>query len=337
MDLPQRIKQHKAQSDSFAILLYKLKDLGIFRNVTENDYGIDFEIEIVHNERLTGNYLKAQVKSAQNVKIRKDGTPYVSGIKQSTLWYWSQLSYRSHVVVFTVDLKTEQIFFTRDIFWQAISLLDKGKKSKSIKFLEGLDYPSIDDIKMKEQVENFLSTLMLKKITLKPSLDETIYAHKSCLRNIKLIFAQYQDIWHCDGWVELDSFDVFQTTLEISRTLLELSLPDDIEGLDDQDRRNIFSTDYWVERTGWSDMQISNDKAKIPMKIIMPYLLEEVQKYSNRVLNSSYYWINKDVSYLKLVHQTLIPAAREHEEILEYYHTFANSRDFQMYLFEQSC
>lgn len=29
MDFPKRIKQHKSQSDSFAILLYKLKDLGI--------------------------------------------------------------------------------------------------------------------------------------------------------------------------------------------------------------------------------------------------------------------------------------------------------------------
>jgi hypothetical protein len=38
MDLPKRIKQHKAESDSYAILLYKLKDLGIFRNVTSSDY-----------------------------------------------------------------------------------------------------------------------------------------------------------------------------------------------------------------------------------------------------------------------------------------------------------
>lgn len=108
MDFPKRIKQHKSQSDSFAILLYKLKDLGIFRNATENDYGIDFEIEIVHNERLIGRYLKAQVKSAEDVYIRKDGVPTVGGIKQSTLLYWAELSYRSHVVAFAVDLKTEK-------------------------------------------------------------------------------------------------------------------------------------------------------------------------------------------------------------------------------------
>ena len=30
MDLPNQIKQHKAESDSYAILLYHLRDVGIF-------------------------------------------------------------------------------------------------------------------------------------------------------------------------------------------------------------------------------------------------------------------------------------------------------------------
>ncbi|TOP03863.1 hypothetical protein CGH23_24110, partial [Vibrio parahaemolyticus] len=64
MDLPKQIKQHKAESDSYAILLYKLRDVGIFRNMTENDYGIDFEIEFVKNGKVIGHYLKAQVKSS---------------------------------------------------------------------------------------------------------------------------------------------------------------------------------------------------------------------------------------------------------------------------------
>jgi hypothetical protein len=62
MDFPKRIKQHTAQSDSFAILLYQLRKAGIFRNVTEHDYGIDFEIEIVHRDRVICRYVKAQVK-----------------------------------------------------------------------------------------------------------------------------------------------------------------------------------------------------------------------------------------------------------------------------------
>jgi hypothetical protein len=84
MDLPERTKQRKAESASYAILLYKLRDIGIFRNLTENDYGIDFEIELVLDESVTGRYFKAQVKSAEEVHVRKsDDVPTVSGIKQS--------------------------------------------------------------------------------------------------------------------------------------------------------------------------------------------------------------------------------------------------------------
>ena len=47
MNLPKRIVQKQHESESYAILIYKLRKLGIFRNLTENDYGIDFEIEVV--------------------------------------------------------------------------------------------------------------------------------------------------------------------------------------------------------------------------------------------------------------------------------------------------
>ncbi|WP_194573730.1 DUF4365 domain-containing protein, partial [Vibrio anguillarum] len=88
MDLPNQIKQHKAESDSYAILLYHLRDVGIFRNVAENDYGIDFEIEFVEDGRVVGNYIKAQVKASENLVIRNsDSVPTISGIKQSTLNY----------------------------------------------------------------------------------------------------------------------------------------------------------------------------------------------------------------------------------------------------------
>lgn len=55
MDFPKRIKQRKNESDSFAIILYKLREIGIFRNVTESDYGIDFEIEVVNGEKVEGH------------------------------------------------------------------------------------------------------------------------------------------------------------------------------------------------------------------------------------------------------------------------------------------
>lgn len=54
MEYPKRIKQHKNKSDSFIIVQYKLKDIGFFRNMTEHDYGIDFEIEVVIGTSVQG-------------------------------------------------------------------------------------------------------------------------------------------------------------------------------------------------------------------------------------------------------------------------------------------
>ncbi len=63
MNFPEITKQQKNESDSFALIMYRLKDIGIFRNVTENDYGIDFEIEIINDTFVEGHSIKVQVKS----------------------------------------------------------------------------------------------------------------------------------------------------------------------------------------------------------------------------------------------------------------------------------
>jgi len=338
MNFPKRIKQHKSQSDSFAILLYKLKDLGIFRNVTENDYGIDFEIEIVHEDKLIGRYLKAQVKSAEDINIRKDGTPTVGGIKQSTLLYWTELSYRSHVVVFAVDLTTEKIYLTKSIFWQATILIDPSDKTKSIEFLPAVEFPELEsDIKKKEKTENFISSLLVKKIAFDRSITDTIYAHKTLLRNIKSIFELYTDTWHYDAWTEVQQVDIFKTVLECSQILIGFDLPEKIDGVNDEERKHLFSFDYWAHKTDWSYEEVSNQVAKIPLKAIYPLLLDRLKYYSDLVLKGAYYWINKDITYLKLIYNTVIPSAREHEKIIhiDYDNTnFKNRESFQLYLLQ---
>jgi hypothetical protein len=82
MDLPKRTKQQRSEAHSYAILLYKLRDLGIFRNLTENDYGIDFELELISKEQVTARVAKIQVKSAEDLKLRADKRPSVGGIKE---------------------------------------------------------------------------------------------------------------------------------------------------------------------------------------------------------------------------------------------------------------
>lgn len=338
MDFPKRIKQHKAQSDSFAILLYKLKDLGVFRNVTENDYGIDFEIEIVHNEKLIGRYLKAQVKSAEDISVRKDGIPTVGGIKQSTLLYWAELSYRSHVVVFAVDLTTEKIYLTKSIFWQATSLIDSSDKTKSIEFLPAIDIAELNDnIKKKEKTENFISSLLVKKVAFDSGITDIIYAHKTLLRNIKSIFELYTDTWHYDAWTEVQQSDIFKTVLECSQLLIGFNLPKKLDGVSVEERKNLFLFDYWAKRTDWSYEEVSNQVAKTPLKAIYPLLLNKLQYYSDLVIKGAYYWISKDITYLKLVHGTIIPSVREHDKMIyvDYDDTnFKNKDSFHSFLFE---
>lgn len=338
MDFPKRIKQHKAQSDSFAILLYKLKELGIFRNVTENDYGVDFEIEIVQNGKLIGRYLKAQVKSAEDIYIRKDAIPTVSGIKQRTLMYWTELSFRSHIIVFAVDLTTEKIYFTKSIFWQATNLIDSSDSTKTIEFLPSIDITELkNDIKKKEKTENSISSFLVRKVAFDSGITDIIYAHRTLLRNIKSVFELYSDTWHFDAWTEVQKDDIFKTVLECSQILIGFDLPENIDGVSEEERKYLFSFDYWARKTNWSYEEVSNQVAKTPLIAIYPLLLKKLQYYSDLVIKGAYYWISKDVTYLKLVHGTIIPSAREHDKIIDVIYedtNFINKESFHAFMFK---
>jgi len=320
MDFPRRIKQHKAESDSFAILLYKLKDLGIFRSATENDYGIDIEIEIVIDEQVIGKYLKVQVKSSEKLKVRKDGIPTVSGIKQSTLLYWAELSFRSHVVACAVDLKTEKIFISKPLFWQATKLLDNSNKSKTIEFLPafGLSKEVLSgeiSEKDSDKMERKIQELILKKFAFDSGIPEVIFAHKTILRNIKNIFELYADTWHLDAWTEVQQLDVFKTLLDCSKILVDL--PEKLEGFEEKNRQLIFSFEYWSIKTDWSYEDVSNQVAKVPLKILFPLIIKQVKKYSELVIQARYYWKKKDVTYLRLAHSVLLPTDLTHENLIK--------------------
>lgn len=83
MNFPKLIVQHQHESESFAIILYKLKGLGIFRNITESDYGIDFEMEIVNGDRVEGHCIKVQVKSSDKLTVgKRDRHAKVGGLSK---------------------------------------------------------------------------------------------------------------------------------------------------------------------------------------------------------------------------------------------------------------
>lgn len=206
MDFPKRIKQRKNESDSFAIILYKLREIGIFRNVTESDYGIDFEIEVVNGEKVEGHCIKVQIKSSDYLDIRKDGVAVVGGIKQPSLNYWAEISYNLPVVAIAVDLVPEDVFVSDALFWQAIRKLDNTSSSKTIEFGNCHD--------------DKINVAKLRSLAYGYGLRDFIYAHKWIMRNIRQVFETYVDANWYDHFCQNIDMNFFKSFLENCKVLL---------------------------------------------------------------------------------------------------------------------
>lgn len=328
MKFPRRIKQHKSESDSFAILLYKLKGLGIFRNVTSNDYGIDLELEFVENEMVFGNYIKIQVKSTQKVKIRKkDGVPTFGGIKQSTLCYWTELSYKTHVLVYCVDLATEKIYLTAPIFWQATSLLDESNKKKTIEF-----------VPIPKDANELLVPFLTKVWATSPRISDIIHMHKLSLRNLKDFLDLYADCFHLDPWTEIEKPEVFQSFLDACRILLWAEDLQDYENdklaLNVEDFNSKYSFQYWVKKTGeWAFDEIHYLAIQNLLKFLYPRFIEKLSSLKNKVLKAKNYWRNKDKYYLKLVYDVEIISELNHENIWDWAENYHQEKKYDFYSF----
>lgn len=306
MNFPKRIEQHKHESDSFAIILYKLREIGIFRNITESDYGIDFEIEVVNGSQVEGHCIKVQVKTSDKLKVRKrDGHAKVGGIKQSTLYYWAELSYNVPVVAIAVDLDKERIYVSDSLFWQGISLIDATAKDKRPKT------KSIDFGKWREEKEEIKR---LKRIAYGYGLRDELNAHKWLLRNLISVMALYENSVHCHNGYSTEEDMVFRSFLESARIILGIkSYPGDkkIKVLE----KNF---DYSVIRNSTPSLEVGYDIARKVMECIFEILLPQLRLYQARVLNSAYYWAHKDPDYLKLAATTDIPQENDEKALCEY-------------------
>lgn len=318
MALPKRIEQHKAESESYAILLYKLRKVGIFRNVTENDYGIDFEIELVDGESVTGKYVKAQVKSSKKIRIRKaDRVPVISGIKQSTLLYWAELSYKTNVLVYAVDLNNENIYITKPIFWQATKLLDKTNTKKTIEFL------AINE-KSGEAV-----SVLTQWYSIIPSVNDIIHFHQSVLRHMKDYVEMYRDIFGCDFHMPMHRPELLRPFFEACKYLCYNKKMSSSK-LTSEENENLLNYIYWARQGTLLYDEIPNYILYKPMPILMGRLLEAVYDINCLILNAKYYWLNHNINYLRLVYESYIPEMPlSHDELLRWcgdYEENANHR-----------
>lgn len=302
MDFPQQIRQHKNESDSFAIVLYKLRELGIFRNVTTQDYGIDFEIELVEEGRVCGHCVKVQVKSSEKLYLDKYGRPTIGGIKQTTLRYWAELSYSIPVIALCVDLNSELVYSTGAIFWQAISLLDATERSKTIKFQKAMS------------IEELIGEI--RSIANGFSLREELFAYKWILRNIKDIFELYTG----SCWYDADSQTLDLTVFKLFLDNAKVILTPWISKIktDHKAFEQLLTYDYYYIRSNCDDPH--NRVIYEGLKYFFVQLLKMLDFNREKVLSSGYYWVYNDDDYLRLVIETQVPTFEDEKDLKNFNH-----------------
>jgi len=304
MDLPKRTKQQKSEAQSYAILLYKLRDLGIFRNLTGNDYGIDFELELVNDEQVTARTVKIQVKSAKNLRLRKDETPSVGGVKQSTLRYWCELGLRTNVIAYAVDLKTETIYVTWDLFWQAAAKIDGANTSKSIDFRR-----SAENSDAGAKAVTILSALM-------PNAADQIYAHTLALRHLRDFLEMLGDAYQYDPGTEINR-TAFTNLLEVCKILLWGE--GEFLWTDKEDRKYWTSFSYWEEKsaaTNWNGVVCYT--AKPILATLLPALINILKRYKKQAIAAKYYLSHRHPQYLELVYETRLPDDLEVDALIKW-------------------
>ncbi|MDD5677049.1 MAG: DUF4365 domain-containing protein [Kiritimatiellae bacterium] len=301
MNLPERIKQHQAESESYAILIYHLRKLGIFRNLTENDYGIDFEIEIVKDGQVTGKFVKAQVKSSAKINIReKDSVPTVGGIKQSTLNYWTELSRHVNVLIYAVDLTTEAIYMTKPIFWQAAKLIDGSDESKTVEFLP------VD----KHHIE--IASALTYCYALAPTVSDHIHWHTQALRQIDNFLSLYSGVFHYDAECTVQDPEVFESFLDTTSALhLESMKTNYFKAKDDNEKWR--SVRHWESKTEHNELY--NYVCQHPMKVLMPEFLGRLRKLYDWAVAARYYLFYSYPKYLELIYKNPIPTDISHDAL----------------------
>lgn len=305
LPLPTRTPQKKSEAESFAIVNFKLGDLGIFRGQTENDYGIDVDLELENQGAVTGRSVKIQVKSSVDLRLRKDGTPAVGGIKQSTLNYWCQISFRTNVIAYAVDLATQKIYVSDDLFWQATRLIDGGHSTKSIAFR-----PEGDD-----------NVAMAKILTVvqafQPTINEAVAAHTLALRRLKPFLTLLADAFHYDVGSELHEPDDFRDLLQACKVLLWNAGKQ--LWADKRDQRGWQSYEYWKAKSeddGWDG--VSYLTAQPVLTTLVPALILALRLLKERVIAGKYFWAHQDSSYLTLVYETTIPTVTDKDGLIDW-------------------
>ena len=282
--LPNRPEQHINEQKSLSILLYSLRNMGIVRSITSNDYGIDLEYELVKNDQVTGRIIKIQLKAKKKISQSKNGYVTINKIKQSTLNYWAELSYYTNVFIVLVDIASENIYISKPVFWEAIRQIDNTKKFKSIK-LETYKESGI------------ITPLLIDSFTLVPNMMEMTLYHKTFLSNLKNFIEEFYYVKGCDYDSEVSDYYFIDTLFSIARVLLW-----------DEDLNKIIvkvNPEYpWYSKSAYYEKSYSviNYKSIINvLEVLLNHLIEYSIEIRNKMMETFTYWLCKDLEYYKFV------------------------------------
>lgn len=345
---PQQTIQLKNEYDSLAILGYKLRNLGILRNVSVNDFGIDLEIDIVESSNVTGKIIKAQVKSSRSVK-NGDGNVSVSNIKQSTLRYWMALSLRCPVIVFMVDLDTEEIYYSDPIETQAAALIDGTKAEKTIRLqhqliiknpqedvIRGLLSLLKDDVtdqdkdnvkamlqkankSLQEAHQNFeLKHAYIAHLAGSGTLADTKYMHLKCIENIPKIFALKNEYinFHMDRATGIFEPEFFRFFLKCTEKLLGYYPVADYCKKNSLNLTLVYREEYWKERShsiiGVDNGEICYEGIRDHIPYFVALLLDYLSIRRKQILEHEFiYWFEMDPHYIEAIYVTDIGKSAE--------------------------
>jgi predicted transcriptional regulator len=288
IEYPKRTVQHQNEYESMAVLLYHLRKKGILRSFRELDYGIDLEYEFVHNDTVTGKSIKIQLKSSNNLKIDSDGTPKIYNIKQSTLNYWAEISYRTNVILVAVDLSNERIYCSRPLFWEIIKKIDPTRKDKHISLIGG------------DPFTNEITCALIDSFALAPVIHEIILNQKIALQYLEEILQFCYEITFHDQFLEVEDTSILKNILDICSILLwNVDVGSHFNDFKRSNNWNKISFFYENSKDG----TLKYCYLYKSLEILINLLLKKLIQIRNSVLDSFSYWVVHDKDYIEMVYQ----------------------------------
>jgi len=288
IEFPKRTIQHKNEYESMAILLYHLKKKGIIRSFRESDYGIDLEYEFVNGNAVIGKSIKIQLKSSDNLKIGKNGIPKIYNIKQSTLNYWAEISYRTNVILVAVDLSNESIYCSTPLFWKIIKKIDQTQSDKNITLIGG------------KEITNEITCALIDSFALAPVAHEIILNQKIALQYLEEILQFCYEVTFHDQFLEIDDTSTLKNILDICSVLLwNVDIDSSFKRFKGASKWNKISFFYENSKDG----TLKYCYLYKPLEIVISLLLKKLIELRKLVLESFIYWIVNDKDYLEMIYR----------------------------------